>query len=398
MPTPDNTSAPLRLGIAGLGMAGTFMLSGLRGWDGAEIVAAANPNPETLGNFARDYQSAETYADVAGLCQSDTVEAIYIATPHQFHASHAILAAEHGKHIILEKPMALRLAECDAIIEAVARTGVQLVVGPTHSHDPNIQFMAEIVEGGGLGALSMVNTWNFNDFLYRPRRPEELDTSQGGGIVYNQLPHQIDSVRLLAGGAVSNVRAALGVLDPTRPTEGNATVFMQFESGVAASMVYSAYDRFDSDEFYGWIGESGQEKPADAHGRTRARLKGLTQDEESRRRTEIFGYKPAAETGTGRRAPPGSLRNAHFGTMVVSCEGGDMRPVPDGIMIYDEAGSRLEPIPPNQFLPSRPAVVQELADAIAGSPPCRDGPWGRKSLQIALAILQSAAERREVAL
>jgi phthalate 4,5-cis-dihydrodiol dehydrogenase len=59
------------------------------------------------------------------------VDAAYIATPHQFHAGRASLAAAAGKHLILEKPMALTLAECDTIIAAVAKAGVHLVVGHT---------------------------------------------------------------------------------------------------------------------------------------------------------------------------------------------------------------------------------------------------------------------------
>lgn len=392
-----NANPPLRLGIAGLGLAGTIMLRGLQGWDGAEVTAAADHHETLLANFAGDYD-AETHKDVAGLCQSNRVEAIYVATQHQFHAEHAIMAAEHGKHIILEKPMALSLADCDAIIDAVERAGVQMVIGPTHSFDPNIEYMAEIIESGQLGALSMINTWNFNDFLYRPRRPEELDTSQGGGIIFNQLPHQIDSIRLLCGDKLHSVYAALGVLDPARPTEGNATVMLRFEGGAAASMVYSGYDRFDSDEFFGWVGEGGQDKPGDTHGQTRARLKGVSQVDEKARRTSAFGYKPAAEISGGRFAAPDNLREGHFGVMVVSCEGGDMRPTPDGIAIYDDNGARIVKIPADRFLPSRPAVVQELANAIAGTPPVRNGQWGRVSLEAALAIQQSSAERREILL
>ena len=392
-PTP-----PLRLGIAGLGLAGTIMLRGLQGWDGAEVTAAADHHETLLANFAGDYD-AETYTDVAELCQSNRVEAIYVATQHQFHAEHAIMAAEHGKHIILEKPMALSLADCDAIIDAVERAGVQLVIGPTHSFDPNIEYMAEIIASGELGALSMINTWNFNDFLYRPRRPEELDTSQGGGIIFNQLPHQIDSIRVLTGDKLHSVHAALGVLDQARPTEGNATVMLRFESGAAASMVYSGYDRFDSDEFFGWVGEGGQDKPGDTHGQTRARLKGVTGEEEKARRTSAFGYKPSAEISGGRFAAPDNLREGHFGVMVVSCEGGDMRPTPDGIAIYDDDGARHVEIPAGKYLASRPAVVQELANAISGKAPARrDGQWGRASLEAALAIQQSSAERREVLL
>ena len=97
--------------------------------------AAADPHPGPREAFARDH-NARAYADVKELCADPAVEAVYIATPHQFHAPHAMLAAEHGKHIILEKPMALTLADCDTIIAAVERHKVHLVVGHTHAFDP----------------------------------------------------------------------------------------------------------------------------------------------------------------------------------------------------------------------------------------------------------------------
>ena len=77
----------------------------------------------------------------AELCADPAVEIVYIATPHQFHAAHAALAAAAGKHIILEKPMALTLADCDAIIAAVERANVHLIVGHTHAFDPAVRAM-----------------------------------------------------------------------------------------------------------------------------------------------------------------------------------------------------------------------------------------------------------------
>ena len=82
--------------------------------------AAADPHRAPREAFARDH-NARAYADVRDAGRRPGGQVVYIATPHQFHAPHAILAAEHGKHIILEKPMALTLAECDAIIAAVER-------------------------------------------------------------------------------------------------------------------------------------------------------------------------------------------------------------------------------------------------------------------------------------
>ncbi|NQV56324.1 MAG: Gfo/Idh/MocA family oxidoreductase [Rhodospirillales bacterium] len=383
---------PLRMGILGLGMAGTVMVRGLDGWAGAEISAAADSNENLLASFADDFD-AEAHTDMRSLCQSNAVEAVYIATPHQFHAKHAIMAAEHGKHIVLEKPMALTMVDCDAIIEAVEKAGVKLVVGPTHSYDPHVRLMAQMIGTGDFGRLSMINTWNYNDFLYRPRRPEELDTSKGGGIVFNQLPHQIDSIRVLGGGKLQSVRAQLGVLDPARPTEGSAIVLLEFEDGAAATMVYSGYDRFDTDEFQGWIGEGGQLKPGDAYGNSRAGLGALDQAAETQLRAERYGYK------SGNGSAPTVPGQAHFGVMVVSCEKGDIKTSPTGLSVFDDNGRREIEIYGNEFLPSRQAVVQELSNAINGvRPALHDGRWAKANMEVALAILQSAKERKEIIL
>ena len=77
-------------------------------------------------------------------------------------------------------------------------------------------------------------------------------------------------VRLIGGGLVRSVRSMTWSLDPARQTEGSHLTFLQFEDGSAASMAFSGYDYFDSDEFHFWIGESGEEKTPNAHGRTRA--------------------------------------------------------------------------------------------------------------------------------
>src|SRR6202167_4047955 len=118
----------------------------------------------------------------------------------------------------------------------------------------------------------MIPTWNYTNFLYRPRRPEELDSAKGGGIVFNQMSHQIDTVRLIGGGRLLSVRAQCNALDPSRPTQGGAIAFLEFENGAAASLVYGGYDFFDSDELHFWISERGAAKQP-AHGASRRALR-----------------------------------------------------------------------------------------------------------------------------
>ena len=224
------TERKLRLGVAGLGRAFTVMLPTFTGDPRVALVAAADTRAEARQRFAADF-AAKSYETVEELCADPAVEAVYVATPHQYHARHAVLAARHGKHLLIEKPMALTLEECAAIIDAARPAGVHLVVGHSHSFDAPVRRLRALIESGEFGAVRMINAINYTDYLYRPRRPEELDTAQGGGAVFNQAAHQVDIVRLLGGGRVTSVRAATGAWDPARPTEGAYAALLTFAGG-----------------------------------------------------------------------------------------------------------------------------------------------------------------------
>src|SRR5205085_3857549 len=217
------------MGVAGLGRAFTVMLPAF--YDPRiALVSAADPRAEARARFAADF-SAKTHETVEELCADPEVELVYVATPHQHHARHAILAAEHGKHLLVEKPMALTLADCAAMIEAARAAGVHLIIGHSHSFDAPILRTRDLIASGAYGAVRMIHAFNYTDFLYRPRRPEELDTARGGGAIFNQAAHQVDIVRLLAGGRVKAVRATTGAWDPARPTEGAYSALLTFEIG-----------------------------------------------------------------------------------------------------------------------------------------------------------------------
>src|SRR5947209_7539169 len=262
----------LRIGVVGLGRAFTLMLPALSRDPRVELVAAADPRPQARERFAEDFKGA-AHESVEDLCADPAVEAVYIATPHQFHAEQARLAASHGKHLLVEKPMALTLQECRSMIDAARKARVALVVGHSHSFDRPILQTRKIIEQGLVGKVRMITALNFTDFLYRPRRPEELATELGGGVVFNQAAHHVDMLRLLGGGEVRSVRAATGAWDRSRPTEGAYCAFLIFRNGAFASMVYSGYAHFDSDEFSGWIGESGQRKDPAQYGFARQLLR-----------------------------------------------------------------------------------------------------------------------------
>ena len=131
----------------------------------------------------------------------DSVEAIWIATPTQLHAEHVRIATEHGKHVAVEKPFAVSLEECQAMIDAAERNEVSLIAAGARSFDPAFVAMREIVDSGRLGRLGALTTWSHTGWIIRPREPYEVDVALGGGTIFNQAPHQVDVLRLLGGGA-----------------------------------------------------------------------------------------------------------------------------------------------------------------------------------------------------
>jgi len=233
-------TSTLRLGVAGLGRAFMLMLPTLRADPRVRLVSASDPRDEARRRFLADF-GGRAYEGVEALCADPDVDVVYIASPHQFHAEHVVAAARHGKHALVEKPIALTLAECETMIEASRQAGTLLLVGHSHSFDAPILRARALISEGSFGGVRMIHALNYTDFLYRPRRPEELDTKQGGGVVFSQGAHQVDIVRLLGGGKVRSLRAQTGAWDAARPTEGAYSALLTFEGGTFATLTYSGY-------------------------------------------------------------------------------------------------------------------------------------------------------------
>jgi len=382
------------LGVVGLGRAFTLMLPTFGRDKRFRLAAATTPGAEARAAFTAEFD-APTYDDVAALCRDPNVEAVYIASPHQFHAEHVAIAARAGRHILVEKPLAITLDEGKAMVVAAREAGVHMIVGPSHGFDLPVLRVREIIAGGEVGRLRMINAMNYTDFLYRPRRPEELDSARGGGVVFSQAVHQIDVARLLGGGMVRTVRAMTGNWDPARRTEGAYSLLMDFEDGAFASLTYSGYGRFDSDEFMGWRGELGRAKDPADYGRARRALSQATDAEEE---TALKRRRNYGSDGAGLSTDsPLPDAHEHFGLVIASCEKADLRPMPDGVMIYGDDDSRLASLPP-PHIPRAEVMDEFYAAVVNGTPPLHSGPWGLATLEAALAILTSAREGREVRL
>jgi len=183
-----------------------------------------------------------------------------------------------------------------------------------------------------------------------------------------------------------------GRWDPERPAEGSHTVFLEFEDGTPATAVYSGYDRFHTSELTFGIGEQGQKVDVSEYARSRKAIKSGAgpEDESSRKRASVrYGGARSSSRSPSNDNPP------FYGLTVVSCQYGDIRQSADGLIIYGP--EEREEIPLATGESGRDAVISELYEAVVnGRSPAHSGRWGKANLEVCLAVLESAENRKEV--
>jgi len=365
--------------MIGFGTAARAFLPALAHHPEFEMVAIADPFEPVRAGAAQEF-GVTTYADVPDLLRHPGLDAVYIGSPTQLHGRHVELACRSGKHVLVEKPMATNLDEAKAMVGFTQQSGKVVLVGHSHSYDEPVHAMREIVRSGELGAARMINTWCYTDWVYRPRRPDELKDSEGGGVTIRQGAHQIDIIRYICGTDALSVRAKTLDLDPARSVTGAHSIFIDFRDGMVATAVYNGYGRFMSTELTQGVGEWGFiDKP-----RTPAPSR-LTSEQ------ELEAKRERAKTAIPGRAP----HQAHYGLTVVTCDAGEIRQQPNGLVIYTRDGSRVVDLPTDTS--PRERVLREFSDAIYGiAPAFHDARWGLANLEICMAALRSAREGREI--
>jgi phthalate 4,5-cis-dihydrodiol dehydrogenase len=371
---------PIRIAIAGLGTAGLAFIPAIKTDTRFQLVAFAEPDLVTGASLAV-LHGVRAYAAIEELNVQADIDAIVIATPTPLHMAHATSALSAGKHVILEKPMATNIADALAMAQTAEANKCILIIGHSHSFDLPVQHMRALIAGGKLGRVRMINSWNFTDWIYRPRRPDELDENSGGGVTLRQGSHQFDIIRLLAGGALRTVRAQTFKWDSKRQAIGAHTAFLEFADGVVATAVYSGYGGVGGAELISGVSEWGYPEPITVPS-TRVTPADFAQAKRRRAKESV------------KSAPP---FQAHFGLTVVNCEGGDIRQSPSGLLVYSPEG-RQEITLPAEMTPHR-MVVAEFADGIMGvTEPLHDARWGAANLETCLAAIESAKTGKTVSL
>ena len=174
--------------------------------DDVRLVAATRTNPVALAEFTARY-GGRGYTDLNAVLADPAVDAVVIATPHHLHTVAVEAAAQAGKHILLEKPMAPTLAECDRILAAADQAGVTLMLGHTSQFAPAYQLAKQMLDGGELGEI-VLGVSTMSKFWFEPnRRDWHLDRQTGGGMWLTAGIHCLDRLTWLVGSPVARVSA-----------------------------------------------------------------------------------------------------------------------------------------------------------------------------------------------
>lgn len=232
----------LRTALVGCGKVGHLHAGALAALPASEFVAVCDADSARAGAFAAQY-GVRPYTDVAALLREAAPQAVCIATPHPLHAEPAIRATEAGAHVLVEKPLAANLCDCDAMLGAARQAGVQLGVVSQRRLCAPVQRMKAAIDAGKIGrpVLGTVQMLNWRDEAYYRSDPwRGTWAGEGGGVLVNQAPHQLDLLQWLMADDIEEVSGAWANLNhPSIEVEDTAVAVIRFQRGGLASVVVS---------------------------------------------------------------------------------------------------------------------------------------------------------------
>jgi len=237
----------MKLGLIGAGsIAGAHLKAAAQISGAAQVVALADPNAANLQRQSARFNIPRTYADPAELFAAPDLEGVILTTPHDTHAPLTLAALRAGKHVLVEKPMACSLAECDAMNTAAQVADKTLMVAQCQRYDAGHQALKQLIASGELGRLRAARIDVLqNAAAFLPTGHWLYDGKQaGGGIVISVAVHKLDLLRYLVGD-VTRVTAICQTTNPafSNGAEDLALATLEFANGTVGQLFasWSAY-------------------------------------------------------------------------------------------------------------------------------------------------------------
>jgi predicted dehydrogenase len=231
----------LNWGIIGAGEIARVFANGMRFSKTGRVAAVASQTEDRRDALANDFSISRRYSSYEALLADKEVEAVYVSVIHPFHAEWTIKAARAGKHILVEKPIAMNYAEASAMIEAARANDVFLMEAFMYRCHPQTRKLAELVGSGAIGKVQMIRAVFSFAAPFNPGSRLYAKEMGGGGIL-DVGCYPASMSRLIAGAAVGRPFAdpvqvkGCGVLGPTG-VDHYAAATLQFEDGIIAQLI-----------------------------------------------------------------------------------------------------------------------------------------------------------------
>jgi phthalate 4,5-cis-dihydrodiol dehydrogenase len=237
----ESSSEPdLGVAIFGAGRAGHGHARAIAQTDGAHLVAIFDADAERAAAFAETHGCQASTSSQAVLERAD-VQLVMVALPNFLHERATVEAASAGKHVFLEKPMADTLEECDRMLDAVERGGVQLLVAHSQRYFASTVRARQLLDSGDLGQpVFATDTW-YKPFGAENRLPWFLDRKTGGGMWLMNGAHMVDRTCWVLDTEVESVRAWIGSPFHQLPVDDANMVFLTLRNGLHATIVHAGY-------------------------------------------------------------------------------------------------------------------------------------------------------------
>jgi predicted dehydrogenase len=249
----------LKWGLIGCGdISRKRVAPALRDLASCKLVAVNRARSEQAEAFAVEFGAPKWYSRWQDLIADEELDAVYIATPVHLHAAQTIAAAEAGKHVLCEKPMAMNVAECDRMIEACRANGVKLGVAYYRHFYPIVARIKEILAQGEIGQAVIAQVNAFEWFNPQPDNPRhwllEKELS-GGGPMFDFGCHRIEVLMNIFGG-ITRTQSTLRNVLFEREVEDTAIAVFQFGDGACGTLTvtHAAHEPQDTLEIFASLG------------------------------------------------------------------------------------------------------------------------------------------------
>ena len=230
----------LGLGIVGAGRVAASHAHAAQQLDGVALQAIAEVDEARRATFAQQYDCAGEHS-LDALLRRDDVDLVVLALPHRLHADAAIQALQAGKHVLVEKPMAMSVEECDRMLAAAQSAGRLLTVGLTHHFHPVPAAARDLIRSGRLGRLVWATETQYSQRRLGSNPAWLFERSEGGGQLLANGVHFIDRLMMLAGSPVVAAKALVGSFFNAYPSDDGILAYFQFANGAAGTLALTGH-------------------------------------------------------------------------------------------------------------------------------------------------------------